>query len=104
MLQKEIGILDILGNMHLSSSRRFLFFTENVRKIVSEAYMMLKSKLPGIMESMSLYLASKETEYILFKPIKVSVIYTQVFFLLNTVTRFQTNVERSYSGMVQFSN
>ena len=34
--------------------------------------MMLKSKLPGVMESMSLYLASKETEYILFKPIKVS--------------------------------
>ena len=51
------------------------FSTENVRKIVSEAYMMLKSKLPGIMESMSLYLASKETEYILFKPIKVSLVY-----------------------------
>ncbi|XP_065055935.1 conserved oligomeric Golgi complex subunit 3-like [Rhopilema esculentum] len=47
---------------------------ESVRKVVSEAYMMLKSKLPGVMESMSLYLASKETEYILFKPIKTKVL------------------------------
>eukprot|EP00112_Aurelia_sp_Birch-Aquarium-sp1_P012947 Seg2728.2 transcript_id=Seg2728.2/GoldUCD/mRNA.D3Y31 product="Conserved oligomeric Golgi complex subunit 3" protein_id=Seg2728.2/GoldUCD/D3Y31 len=47
---------------------------ESVRKIVSEAYMLLKSKLPGVMESMALYLASKETEYILFKPIKTKVL------------------------------
>ena len=52
--------------MHIFNS------VESVRKIVSEAYMLLKSKLPGVMESMALYLASKETEYILFKPIKVS--------------------------------
>jgi len=58
---------------HLISQQPFAR-PENVRKIVSEAYMMLKSKLPGIMESMSLYLASKETEYILFKPIKTKVL------------------------------
>lgn len=44
---------------------------ENVRKVVSETYMLIKSKLPSTLQSMSLFLANKDTEYILFKPVKV---------------------------------
>ena len=42
-----------------------------VRKIVSETYMLLKSKLPSTLQSLALYLANKDTEYILFKPVTV---------------------------------
>lgn len=48
------------------------FFLENIRKVVSETYMLIKSKLPSTLQSMSLFLANKDTEYILFKPVKVS--------------------------------
>ncbi|XP_031565571.1 conserved oligomeric Golgi complex subunit 3-like [Actinia tenebrosa] len=46
---------------------------ENVRKVVSETYMLIKSKLPSTLQSMSLFLANKDTEYILFKPVKAKV-------------------------------
>lgn len=34
--------------------------------------MLLKSKLTSTLQSMALFLANKDTEYILFKPVKVS--------------------------------
>jgi len=43
-----------------------------VRELVAESYRKLKTELPKITSSMSLYLANKGTEAILFKPIKVS--------------------------------
>ncbi|CAH3023669.1 unnamed protein product [Porites evermanni] len=46
---------------------------ENVRKVVSETYMLLKSKLTSTLQSMALFLANKDTEYILFKPVKAKV-------------------------------
>jgi len=47
-----------------------------VRKVVSETYMLLKSKLPTTLQSLTLYLANRDTEYILFKPIKAKVLRT----------------------------
>lgn len=44
---------------------------EAVRELTSESYRILKSKAGLIYQSMSLYLANRETEAILFKPIKV---------------------------------
>lgn len=35
-------------------------------------YRVLKNKVPGTLQSMSLYLANKDTEFILFKPVRVS--------------------------------
>eukprot|EP00794_Sanderia_malayensis_P011305 gene11305-12487_t len=64
---------------------------DNVRKIVSEAYMLLKSKLPGTMESMALYLASKETEYILYKPIKTKVL--KVYRQMSVLVQENYNIE-----------
>ena len=48
--------------------------SENVRRLVSESYMLLKSKIPSTLQIMALYLANKDTEYILFKPVKVNMI------------------------------
>lgn len=44
---------------------------EKVQEIVAVTYKNLKQKKPVIQRSMSLYLANKDTEYILFKPLKV---------------------------------
>lgn len=57
--------------MLLISYFYFYCITENVRRLVSESYMLLKSKIPSTLQIMSLYLANKDTEYILFKPVKV---------------------------------
>lgn len=34
-------------------------------------YRVMKSKLPTTLQSMSLYLANRDTEFILFKPVRV---------------------------------
>ncbi|XP_057302069.1 conserved oligomeric Golgi complex subunit 3-like [Hydractinia symbiolongicarpus] len=60
-----------------------------IRKVVSETYMLLKSKLPSTIQSLSLYLANKDTEYILFKPIKAKV--------LRTYKQLSTIVQQYYS-------
>lgn len=46
---------------------------EKLHDVVAESYKNLKTRLPIVRRSMALYLANKDTEYILFKPIKVSV-------------------------------
>lgn len=42
-----------------------------VAKIVSETLRTMKLKIPDTQKSMQLYLANRETEFILFRPIKV---------------------------------
>lgn len=44
---------------------------EAIKELVTESYRVLKSKAGLIHQTMSLYLANRETEAILFKPIKV---------------------------------
>ncbi|XP_067668938.1 conserved oligomeric Golgi complex subunit 3-like isoform X2 [Haliotis asinina] len=46
---------------------------EKVHDVVAETYKNVKTKLPSVHRSMSLYLANKDTESILFRPIKVNV-------------------------------
>lgn len=46
-----------------------------VAGILSIAQRNIKTKIPEIQRSMQLYLANRETEFILFRPIKVSNIY-----------------------------
>ncbi|CAG5122384.1 unnamed protein product, partial [Candidula unifasciata] len=46
---------------------------EKIHDIVAETYKNIKTKLPLVQRSMSLYLANKDTEAILFRPIKVNV-------------------------------
>ena len=44
---------------------------ERVHDTVAETYKNLKNKKADVQKSMALYLANKDTEFILFKPIKV---------------------------------
>ena len=44
---------------------------EKLGDVISLTYKNLKQKKPTIQRAMALYLANKDTEYILFKPIKV---------------------------------
>ncbi|BFZ06191.1 hypothetical protein BsWGS_09229 [Bradybaena similaris] len=46
---------------------------EKIHDVVAETYKNIKTKLPLVQRSMSLYLANKDTEAILFRPIKVNV-------------------------------
>ncbi|XP_048763824.1 conserved oligomeric Golgi complex subunit 3-like isoform X2 [Ostrea edulis] len=46
---------------------------EKLHDVVSETYKNIKSRLPTIHKSMQLYLANRDTETILFKPIKVNI-------------------------------
>jgi len=46
--------------------------TEKLRDIVVDTYRQLKQCRADIQRKMSLYLANKDTEFILFKPMKVS--------------------------------
>ena len=45
---------------------------ERIHEIVTESNRLLKSQLPLVLRAMQLYLASRDTEIILFRPIKVS--------------------------------
>lgn len=52
----------------------FLFlsvFLAKINDLVTATYRVMKSKLPSILQSMSLYLANRDTEFILFKPVRV---------------------------------
>uniref|UniRef100_A0A3B4D6H1 Conserved oligomeric Golgi complex subunit 3 C-terminal domain-containing protein n=1 Tax=Pygocentrus nattereri TaxID=42514 RepID=A0A3B4D6H1_PYGNA len=61
-----------------------------INDLVMSMYRILKTKLPGTLQSMSLYLANKDTEFILFKPVRNNI--QQVFQKLHTV------LQEEYSG------
>ena len=44
---------------------------KTVHDVVGEASKLLQQHIPSLWSSMALYLANEETEYILFKPVKV---------------------------------
>lgn len=46
-------------------------FLAKINDLVTATYRVMKSKLPSILQSMSLYLANRDTEFILFKPVRV---------------------------------
>jgi hypothetical protein len=47
---------------------------EKLHDLVTETYRQLKQRRADIQRKMSLYLANRDTEYILFKPVKANVI------------------------------
>lgn len=61
-----------------------------INDVVMATYRILKNKLPGTLQSMSLYLANKDTEFILFKPVRNNV--QQVF------QRLHAFLQEEYSG------
>ncbi|XP_073710841.1 conserved oligomeric Golgi complex subunit 3 isoform X2 [Misgurnus anguillicaudatus] len=61
-----------------------------INDIVMATYRILKNKLPITLQSMSLYLANKDTEFILFKPVRNNI--QQVF------QRLHALLQEEYSG------
>lgn len=61
-----MGIENAGGHVYV-----FLFFAEKINDIVMATYRVMKSKLPSTLQSMSFYLANRDTEFILFKPVRV---------------------------------
>ncbi|XP_030642854.1 conserved oligomeric Golgi complex subunit 3 isoform X2 [Chanos chanos] len=61
-----------------------------INDLVMSAYRVMKTKLPSTLQSMSLYLANKDTEFILFKPVRNNI--QQVFQKLHIV------LQEEYSG------
>ncbi|XP_012866445.1 PREDICTED: conserved oligomeric Golgi complex subunit 3 [Dipodomys ordii] len=62
-----------------------------VGELGTTAYKTLKTKLPLILKSMSLYLSNKETEFILFKPVKNNI--QQVFQKFHTLLKEEFSPE-----------
>ncbi|KAJ7324468.1 hypothetical protein JRQ81_017488 [Phrynocephalus forsythii] len=56
-----------------------------VSDLVSSTYKTIKTKLPAILQSMSLYLSNKDTEFILFKPVRNNI--QQVFQKLHALLK-----------------
>uniref|UniRef100_A0A8C6NRI6 Conserved oligomeric Golgi complex subunit 3 n=1 Tax=Nothobranchius furzeri TaxID=105023 RepID=A0A8C6NRI6_NOTFU len=61
-----------------------------INDVVMATYRVMKSKLPGTLQSMSLYLANRDTEFILFKPVRNNI--QQVF------QRLHALLQEEYSG------
>uniref|UniRef100_A0A671TMP9 Conserved oligomeric Golgi complex subunit 3 n=1 Tax=Sparus aurata TaxID=8175 RepID=A0A671TMP9_SPAAU len=61
-----------------------------INDIVMATYRVMKSKLPSTLQSMSLYLANRDTEFILFKPVRTNI--QQVF------QRLHALLQEEYSG------
>ncbi|MCI4377991.1 hypothetical protein PGIGA_G00209910 [Pangasianodon gigas] len=61
-----------------------------VNDLVMSTYRVMKTKLPLTLQSMTLYLANKDTEFILFKPVRNNI--QQMF------TKLHTLLQEEYSG------
>lgn len=78
-IEKAEHILKIIhaennANQELTVAGQDFGKAANVASIVKEAQKNMKSKIPDIQRSMQLYLANRETEFILFRPVKNNVI------------------------------
>lgn len=51
--------------------------TDKVHEVVTKTKQLIKSQIPTIKKSLSLYLANEETEHILFRPCRVSTLLVQ---------------------------
>lgn len=59
-------------NQGISLSQQPFASADKLSQIISDNIRGLKTKLPVLHRSMSLYLANPDTEYILLRPVKVS--------------------------------
>ncbi|XP_063160680.1 conserved oligomeric Golgi complex subunit 3 isoform X2 [Candoia aspera] len=62
-----------------------------INDLVSSTYKRIKTKLPSTLQSMSLYLSNKDTEFILFKPVRNNI--QQVFQKLHAVLKEEFSTE-----------
>lgn len=60
------------SSQNISLSQQPFASAEKLSQLISDNIRSLKSKLPVLHRCMSLYLANPDTEYILLRPVKVS--------------------------------
>lgn len=60
------------NNQEISLSQQPFASADKLSQIIADNIRGLKTKLPTLHRSMSLYLANPDTEYILLRPVKVS--------------------------------
>ena len=86
LLIEPILILLDKSKIQLNPNAKYLGPAEDVSAVVSEALRLIKFRLPSIQQSMQLYLANKETECILFRPVKNNIVaaFAQLLQLLST--------------------
>uniref|UniRef100_A0A673K7I7 Conserved oligomeric Golgi complex subunit 3 n=1 Tax=Sinocyclocheilus rhinocerous TaxID=307959 RepID=A0A673K7I7_9TELE len=82
--------LEILTPAPKPTANVFSVLLAKINDIVMATYRILKTKLPITLQSLSLYLANKDTEFILFKPVRNNV--QQVF------QRLHALLQKEYSG------
>jgi hypothetical protein len=61
------------GSPRVSLNQQPFASASKVRDLVAEVYRNIRQRKPAIQSSMTLYLANRDTEYILFKPMKTNV-------------------------------
>lgn len=68
------------NNQEISLSQQPFASADKLSQIISDNIRGLKAKLPALHRSMSLYLANPDTEYILLRPVKVSITFFKYVF------------------------
>uniref|UniRef100_A0A665TUX1 Conserved oligomeric Golgi complex subunit 3 n=1 Tax=Echeneis naucrates TaxID=173247 RepID=A0A665TUX1_ECHNA len=81
----------IQGGPNYSLSQQPWAQPAKINDIVMATYRVMKSKLPSTLQSMSLYLANRDTEFILFKPVRNNI--QQVFQRLLALLQEEYNGE-----------
>ena len=67
----QIGRVDGEDGPRVSLRQQPFASPEQLHNVVAQTYRGLKNHKGAVQRAMALYLANKDTEYILFKPIKV---------------------------------
>lgn len=63
--------------IHICVYTSYVQPSDEIHKVVAQGNKVLKSKVPPVRSSLSIYLANEETERILFRPIKVNAVITK---------------------------
>jgi len=66
------------NGLHIQLRQQPFATAEKVRDVVTETYRQLKQRRADVQRKMTLYLANKDTEYILFKPMKVCLTFAEL--------------------------
>lgn len=95
------------NNQEISLSQQPFASADKVSQIIVDNIRGLKTKLPVLHRSMSLYLANPDTEYILLRPVKVSVrsviFYIQILLYDPNLRKFFKNNITICTGLEHFS-
>lgn len=67
---------------------------QQISSIIQETQRLIKNKLASLQRSMQLYLSNRDTEFIIFRPIRVSI---AIYCIVNCITYLNLNYDRTTS-------